>query len=147
MGSRRITTKVNRLNRYQQRQHRHLDVQSRFSTSIWGPTVPSGTKGIMGSEMDTFAARLASFDAVLKLEKRRSSSAKGSNVIAWPHQSPSPAEVRRSLSNVFGINMINVECSWRTPAFTTNHTRRTRTTQHAFNAIEPWTAGKRKTTQ
>jgi hypothetical protein len=27
----------------------------------------------MGSEMDTFAARLASFDIVLKPEKRRSS--------------------------------------------------------------------------
>ncbi|KAJ5359476.1 uncharacterized protein N7496_011889 [Penicillium cataractarum] len=47
----------------------------------------------MGSEMDTFAARLASFDAVLKLEKRRSSTTKGSDVIAWPHQSPSPAEL------------------------------------------------------
>ncbi|KAJ5490931.1 hypothetical protein N7539_002498 [Penicillium diatomitis] len=43
--------------------------------------------------MDTFSARLASFDAVLKLEKRRSSTTKGSRVIAWPHQSPSPAEL------------------------------------------------------
>lgn len=47
----------------------------------------------MGSDMDTFAARLASFDAILKPEKRRSSTTKGSDVIAWPHQSPSPAEV------------------------------------------------------
>ncbi|KAF3397846.1 Protein bir1 [Penicillium rolfsii] len=47
----------------------------------------------MSSVMETFAARLASFDAVLKLEKRRSSTTKGSNVIAWPHQSPSPAEL------------------------------------------------------
>ncbi|KAJ5167161.1 uncharacterized protein N7482_005942 [Penicillium canariense] len=47
----------------------------------------------MGSEMDTFAARLASFDAVLKPEKRRSSTTKGSKVIGWPHHSPSPAEL------------------------------------------------------
>ncbi|KAJ5091429.1 hypothetical protein NUU61_006299 [Penicillium alfredii] len=47
----------------------------------------------MGSEMDTFVARLASFDIVIKPEKRRSSSAKSSKPIGWPHQSPSPAEL------------------------------------------------------
>ena len=47
----------------------------------------------MGSEMDTFAARLASFDTVLKPEKRRSSGVKGPRFIGWPHKRPSPAEV------------------------------------------------------
>ncbi|KAJ5578404.1 uncharacterized protein N7459_007368 [Penicillium hispanicum] len=47
----------------------------------------------MSSDMDTFAARLASFDTVLKPEKRRSSTTKGSRVVAWPHQRPSPAEL------------------------------------------------------
>ncbi|KAJ5624844.1 hypothetical protein N7510_001153 [Penicillium lagena] len=47
----------------------------------------------MGSEMDTFTARLASFDIVLKPEKRRSSATKGSKRIAWPHKSPSPADL------------------------------------------------------
>ncbi|CAI7671233.1 unnamed protein product [Penicillium palitans] len=47
----------------------------------------------MGSEMDTFAARLASFDIVLKPEKRRSSGTKTPNAITWPHQRPSPAEL------------------------------------------------------
>ncbi|OGE54635.1 hypothetical protein PENARI_c005G02576 [Penicillium arizonense] len=47
----------------------------------------------MGSEMDTFAARLASFDLVLKPEKRRSSGAKTPKAITWPHQRPSPAEL------------------------------------------------------
>ncbi|KAJ5131184.1 uncharacterized protein N7515_007223 [Penicillium bovifimosum] len=47
----------------------------------------------MGSEMDTFAARLASFDAVLKPEKRRASGTKTPKVITWPHQRPSPAEL------------------------------------------------------
>ncbi|KAJ5162691.1 uncharacterized protein N7500_004521 [Penicillium coprophilum] len=47
----------------------------------------------MGSEMDTFAARLASFDIVLKPEKRRSSGAKTPKAITWPHQRPSPAEL------------------------------------------------------
>ncbi|KAJ5767318.1 uncharacterized protein N7511_004934 [Penicillium nucicola] len=47
----------------------------------------------MSSEMDTFAARLASFDLVLKPEKRRSSGAKTPKAITWPHQRPSPAEL------------------------------------------------------
>ncbi|KAJ5774806.1 hypothetical protein N7457_009702 [Penicillium paradoxum] len=47
----------------------------------------------MGSEMDTFAARLASFDIVLKPEKRRSSGIKTAKAISWPHQRPSPAEL------------------------------------------------------
>lgn len=47
----------------------------------------------MGSEMDTFTARLASFDTVLKPERRRSSTTKSSKAVAWPHQKPSPAEV------------------------------------------------------
>ncbi|KAI2744025.1 hypothetical protein DTO013E5_3291 [Penicillium roqueforti] len=47
----------------------------------------------MGSEMDTFAARLASFDLVLKPEKRRSSGTKTPKAITWPHQRPSPAEL------------------------------------------------------
>ncbi|CAG8362488.1 unnamed protein product [Penicillium salamii] len=47
----------------------------------------------MGSEMDTFAARLASFDIVLKPEKRRSSGTKSPKAVSWPHQRPSPAEL------------------------------------------------------
>lgn len=47
----------------------------------------------MAQEMETFAARLASFDRVLYPEKRRSSSAKSAKPIAWPHSRPSPAEV------------------------------------------------------
>ncbi|KAJ5247070.1 hypothetical protein N7468_002053 [Penicillium chermesinum] len=47
----------------------------------------------MSSEMDTFSARLASFDTVLKPERRRSSTTKSSQPIAWPHQKPSPAEL------------------------------------------------------
>ncbi|KAJ5126882.1 hypothetical protein N7448_007661 [Penicillium atrosanguineum] len=46
----------------------------------------------MSTDMDTFAARLASFDTVLKPE-RRSSTTKSSKTIGWPHHSPSPAEL------------------------------------------------------
>ncbi|KAJ5676866.1 uncharacterized protein N7477_002499 [Penicillium maclennaniae] len=46
----------------------------------------------MSADMDTFAARLASFDTVLKPE-RRSSTTKSSKTIGWPHHSPSPAEL------------------------------------------------------
>ncbi|KAJ9209285.1 hypothetical protein DTO166G4_9126 [Paecilomyces variotii] len=44
----------------------------------------------MSEGMETFAARLASFDITLK---RRTSGAKGSKYITWPHSSPSPAEL------------------------------------------------------
>lgn len=47
----------------------------------------------MSTEMDTFSARLASFDIVLRPDKRRSSNSKGPNAIAWPHDSPSSAQV------------------------------------------------------
>ncbi|KAJ5738730.1 hypothetical protein N7493_001885 [Penicillium malachiteum] len=50
----------------------------------------------MGSEMDTFAARLASFDVVLKPDKRRSSGVKGPRFIGWPHSNPSPEELARA---------------------------------------------------
>ncbi|KAJ5753081.1 hypothetical protein N7520_009998 [Penicillium odoratum] len=50
----------------------------------------------MGSEMDTFSARLASFDVVLKPEKRRSSGVKGPRFIAWPHSKPSPTELAQA---------------------------------------------------
>lgn len=57
----------------------------------------------MGSEMDTFAARLASFDIVLKPEKRRSSGTKTPKAITWPHQRPSPAEVCRFLERFHAL--------------------------------------------
>lgn len=43
--------------------------------------------------METFEARLASFDTVLHPGKRRSSTAKSVKPISWPHSKPSPAEV------------------------------------------------------
>ncbi|KAL2006723.1 hypothetical protein VTN00DRAFT_9391 [Thermoascus crustaceus] len=43
--------------------------------------------------METFAARLASFDVALPPAKRRTSSAKTAKPITWPHHRPSPAEL------------------------------------------------------
>ncbi|KAL2003147.1 hypothetical protein VTN02DRAFT_4842 [Thermoascus thermophilus] len=43
--------------------------------------------------METFAARLASFDVVLPPAKRRTSSAKTAKPLTWPHHRPSPAEL------------------------------------------------------
>ncbi|PLN83781.1 hypothetical protein BDW42DRAFT_59281 [Aspergillus taichungensis] len=47
----------------------------------------------MTQNMETVASRLASFDLVLQPEKRRNSSAKAAEPIAWPHRSPSPSEL------------------------------------------------------
>ncbi|KAJ5575355.1 hypothetical protein N7450_009254 [Penicillium hetheringtonii] len=50
----------------------------------------------MSTEMDTFSARLASFDIVLRPDKRRSSNSKGPNAIAWSHDSPSSAQLAQA---------------------------------------------------
>ncbi|KKA24189.1 Chromosome segregation protein BIR1 [Rasamsonia emersonii CBS 393.64] len=47
----------------------------------------------MAHGMQTFAARLASFDLALWPAKHRASSAKGVKPITWPHKRPSPAEL------------------------------------------------------
>ena len=47
----------------------------------------------MAQEMQTFDARLVSFDLVLHPDKRGSSANKSSKPITWPHSRPSPAEV------------------------------------------------------
>lgn len=56
------------------------------------PNVPRALP-IMTQNMETVASRLASFDLVLQPEKRRNSSTKAAEPIAWPHRSPSPTEV------------------------------------------------------
>ncbi|OJJ50030.1 hypothetical protein ASPZODRAFT_2117030 [Penicilliopsis zonata CBS 506.65] len=62
--------------------------------------------------MDTFAARLASFDLVLQPEKRRSSSAKTVKPITWPHSNPSPAELAHAgfYYNPYETNPDNTTC-------------------------------------
>lgn len=99
----------------------------------------------MGSEMDTFAARLASFDVVLKPEKRRSSGVKGPRFIAWPHSKPSPAEVQFMLKNVDLSSLTQHMFSWRKQASSTNPTKATPITQHVSSAVAHWMDGRRKT--
>ncbi|KAF9890334.1 hypothetical protein FE257_006000 [Aspergillus nanangensis] len=66
----------------------------------------------MPQDMETFAARLASFDRVLHPEKRRSSSAKTAKPITWPHSSPSPAELAHAgfFYNPYETNPDNTTC-------------------------------------
>ncbi|GAB1193646.1 hypothetical protein APSETT444_002867 [Aspergillus pseudonomiae] len=66
----------------------------------------------MADEMETFAARLASFDLVLHPEKRRTSSAKAVKPIAWPHRRPSPAELAHAgfYYNPYETNPDNTTC-------------------------------------
>ena len=45
-------------------------------------------------DMETYAARLASFDKAPSTgTKKRASNAKGVKVLKWPHKTPSPAQV------------------------------------------------------
>lgn len=99
----------------------------------------------MGSEMDTFAARLASFDVVLKPEKRRSSGVKGPRFIAWPHSKPSPAEVQPMVENFDISSLTRTVFSWRKQASSTNPTKVTPITQHVSSAVAHWMDGRRKT--
>ncbi|KAE8391083.1 hypothetical protein BDV23DRAFT_74894 [Aspergillus alliaceus] len=66
----------------------------------------------MAEEMETFAARLASFDLVLHPEKRRTSGAKAVKPIAWPHRRPSPAELAHAgfYYNPYETNPDNTTC-------------------------------------
>ncbi|PLB48389.1 hypothetical protein P170DRAFT_411206 [Aspergillus steynii IBT 23096] len=66
----------------------------------------------MTQDMETFSARLASFDLVLQPEKRRGSSAKTAKAIAWPHRRPSPAELAHAgfFYNPYETNPDNTTC-------------------------------------
>ncbi|KAI9042929.1 uncharacterized protein KD926_004720 [Aspergillus affinis] len=66
----------------------------------------------MTQNMETFGARLASFDRVLQPEKRRGSSAKSAKSIAWPHRRPSPAELAHAgfFYNPYETNPDNTTC-------------------------------------
>ncbi|KAL3445314.1 hypothetical protein BJX65DRAFT_147925 [Aspergillus insuetus] len=65
----------------------------------------------MTSDMELFAARLASFDTVIQPD-RRSSSSKSSKPISWPHSSPSPAELAHAgfYYNPYETNPDNTTC-------------------------------------
>ncbi|KAE8354964.1 hypothetical protein BDV28DRAFT_63406 [Aspergillus coremiiformis] len=66
----------------------------------------------MAEEMETFAARLASFDLVLHSAKRSTSSAKAVQPITWPHRRPSPAELAHAgfYYNPYETNPDNTTC-------------------------------------
>ncbi|KAL4743261.1 hypothetical protein BDV11DRAFT_178639 [Aspergillus similis] len=65
----------------------------------------------MANGMETFAARLATFDLVLHPD-RRSSSAKSVKPISWPHSKPSPAELAHAgfFYNPYETNPDNTTC-------------------------------------
>ncbi|KAL6231336.1 hypothetical protein BDW75DRAFT_220467 [Aspergillus navahoensis] len=65
----------------------------------------------MANGMETFAARLATFDLVLH-PGRRSSSAKSAKPISWPHSKPSPAELAHAgfFYNPYETNPDNTTC-------------------------------------
>ncbi|KAL4914922.1 hypothetical protein BDW62DRAFT_189569 [Aspergillus aurantiobrunneus] len=65
----------------------------------------------MANEMETFAARLATFDLVLQPD-RRSSSLKSAKQISWPHSRPSPAELAHAgfFYNPYETNPDNTTC-------------------------------------
>ncbi|KAL2820597.1 hypothetical protein BJX63DRAFT_279025 [Aspergillus granulosus] len=65
----------------------------------------------MANDMETFAARLATFDLVLQPDKR-SSSSKSAKAISWPHISPSPAELANAgfFYNPYETNPDNTTC-------------------------------------
>ncbi|PWY65714.1 hypothetical protein BO70DRAFT_324562 [Aspergillus heteromorphus CBS 117.55] len=66
----------------------------------------------MIQQMETFSARLASFDRVLYPEKRRSSSGAPASPVAWPHSRPSPAELAHAgfFYNPYETNPDNTTC-------------------------------------
>ncbi|KAL2823366.1 hypothetical protein BDW59DRAFT_98175 [Aspergillus cavernicola] len=65
----------------------------------------------MANDMETFAARLATFDLVLHPD-RRSSSSKSPKPVSWPHSRPSPAELAHAgfFYNPYETNPDNTTC-------------------------------------
>ncbi|KAL4952464.1 hypothetical protein BDW69DRAFT_21029 [Aspergillus filifer] len=65
----------------------------------------------MANEMETLAARLATFDLVLH-PNRRSSTSKSAKPISWPHSRPSPAELAHAgfFYNPYETNPDNTTC-------------------------------------
>ncbi|KAL3475891.1 hypothetical protein BJX99DRAFT_228801 [Aspergillus californicus] len=65
----------------------------------------------MANEMETFAARLATFDLILH-PSRRSSNSKSPKPISWPHSRPSPAELAHAgfFYNPYETNPDNTTC-------------------------------------
>lgn len=47
--------------------------------------------------MESYAARLASFNAAHPPSKKRASSASGGKTLKWPHKNPSPPQVCHGL--------------------------------------------------
>ncbi|KKK26541.1 hypothetical protein ARAM_005560 [Aspergillus rambellii] len=66
----------------------------------------------MAHQMETFAARLATFDLVLHPETRRTSTSKSAKPISWPHSRPSPAELAHAgfFYNPYETNPDNTTC-------------------------------------
>ena len=92
--------------------------------------------------MDTYAARLASFNATLTTQKKRASDAKGSKTLKWPHAAPSIIQVcARSLLPYMIINILN--SSPKLVSFT-NQRLQIRTMPLAIFAIAILTAGRRR---
>lgn len=100
----------------------------------------------MSQGMETFEARLASFDTVLNPGKRRGSSTKSVKPISWPHSSPSPAEVCLFSLVTTTQHQANRRLyrSWHMRASTMSPMRRTPTMRGVSCARVPWMGGRRK---
>lgn len=100
----------------------------------------------MNQGMETFEARLASFDTVLNSGKRRGSSTKSVKPISWPHSSPSPAEVCLFSLVTTTQQQANRRLyrSWHMRASTMSPMRRTPTMRDVSCARVPWMGGRRK---
>ena len=54
----------------------------------------------VANKMDSYAARLASFNTAHPTTRKRASNAQGAKTLKWPHKQPSPPQVYRSPQGV-----------------------------------------------
>lgn len=92
--------------------------------------------------METFEARLESFNVVHQGTKKRTSNAKSATKLKWSHKSPDPAQVNASCSFLVQPRALT-ERSLQKQAYSTIQKPPRRTTPHAIYVTKIWMAGRR----
>lgn len=96
---------------------------------------------VHGSAMETFDARLESFNIVYPLLKKTGSHSKGTRGLKWPHKSPTPAQVSSLVFRSENKSMLRRHSLPTQVSFITPQTG-VLIIHHVFFAIAIWTGGK-----
>ena len=90
-----------------------LSIAKKGVATVYNLLSPSKTKSVTAlADMDKNAARLASFKASKSSGKKRTSTLKGKQAGKWPHQTPTPEQVRKTLQHYSEV-LTSIACARR----------------------------------